>query len=241
MGKRLITQRRGRGTSAYKSYSNRFEGKIGFNNYKKDAVLKGVVEELVHCRGHTAPLMRIVYEDNRECLLPAYNGCFEGAEFELNMKSEKVEVKKGNSYLLKNIPEGLTVYNVEMKQGDGGILSRTSGSSVRVVSHLGKYTKVVLPSKKEKLLKNNCRVILGEVGGKGRTEKPFAKAGVKYFKMKKTNKLYPRVSGGKMSANEHPFGNTRSLFKGGPTIAPKNAPPGRKAGMIRPRSTGCKK
>lgn len=44
-----------------------------------------------------------------------------------------------------------------------------------------------------------------------------------------------------MSTVDHPYGGTRSLRKGRPTISPKNAPPGRKVGMLRPRHTGRNK
>jgi len=59
--------------------------------------------------------------------------------------------------------------------------------------------------------------------------------------MRAKNKYYPIVSGVAMNAVCHPFGGSRSLRKGRPTIAPKNAPPGRMVGMIRPRRTGRKK
>ena len=80
--------------------------------------------------------------------------------------------------------------------------------------------------------------MIGLVAGAGRPEKPFMKAGTKHHKMKARNKLYPIVSGVAMNSLSHPFGGTQSSHKGRPTIAPKNAPPGRKVGKIRPRQTG---
>ena len=77
--------------------------------------------------------------------------------------------------------------------------------------------------------------------GNVRLDKPFLTAGRKFFKMKATNKLWPRSSGAKMNAVDHPFGNKRSSRKSKARVAPKNAPPGRKAGMIRARRTGRKK
>ena len=46
MGKRLIIQRRGRGTPTYKSASHRFRGKIAYRSYdevEKEGSLKGKV------------------------------------------------------------------------------------------------------------------------------------------------------------------------------------------------------
>jgi large subunit ribosomal protein L2 len=59
--------------------------------------------------------------------------------------------------------------------------------------------------------------------------------------MKARNKLYPKVSGISMNAVDHPYGTSRSSKKGHPTIADRNAPPGRKVGKIRPRRTGMKR
>jgi len=59
--------------------------------------------------------------------------------------------------------------------------------------------------------------------------------------MKAKNKLWPSISGTSQNAVDHPFGGSSSHHKGKPTIAPKNAPPGRKVGAIHPRRMGRKK
>ncbi len=243
MGKRIIQQRRGRGTSTYRSHSFRFAGKLSYNTYNKDAVMVGEVLEIIHSKGHSAPLLKVRYQDGKEALIPSFEGAYVGKTIEVNQKndlgSEQVEV--GNSYLLKNIPEGTQIYNIELTPGDSGKLVKSGGSFATVVTHLKGFVKVLLPSKKEKLINEKCRAFVGVIGGSGRVEKPFIKAGLKVMEKAKKNKLYPVVSGTAMSAVDHPFGGTRSLRKGRPTIAPHNAPPGRKVGMLRPKHTGRNK
>jgi len=243
MGKRIIPQRRGRGTSTYRAHSFRFAGKLSYNIYAKGDVVSGEVIDIIHSKGHSAPLMKVKYENGREALVPAFDGAFIGSKIEINHKDsvEKSDLKNGSAYMLKNIPEGTQIYNIEIKPGDSGTLVKAGGSFATVISHNKGMTKVVLPSKKDKLVNSNCRAFIGEIGGAGRLEKPFLKAGNKFFAMKKKNKLYPRTSGVAMSAYDHPHGGTRSLRKGRPTISPKNAPPGRKVGMLRPRHTGRNK
>lgn len=243
MGKRIIPQRRGRGTSTYRAHSFRFAGKSSFNTYNKGEEITGEILDIVHSKGHSAPLMKIRYETGRETLLPAFEGCYIGQKITLDHKDEasNSEVKTGDIKTLKNIPEGTSIYNIELTPGDSGKLVKSGGAFAKVVLQMGKFTKIRLPSKKDKLLNSNCRAIIGEIGGSGRTDKPFLKAGNKFMAMKKKNKLYPRTSGVAMSAYDHPHGGTRSLRKGRPTIAPKNAPPGRKVGMIRPKHTGRNK
>jgi len=43
-----------------------------------------------------------------------------------------------------------------------------------------------------------------------------------------------------MNSVDHPFGGSSSAHKGKPTVAPRNAPAGRKVGKVRPRRTGKK-
>lgn len=243
MGKRIIQQRRGRGTSTYRAHSFRFAGKTSYNTYEKNGVSKGKIIDIVHSKGHSAPLLKVKYESGREALIPSFVGAYIGKDIEVDQRDSvsRTDLKKGNAYLLKNLPEGSSIFNIEITPGDSGKLVKSGGSFATVVSHQKGYTKIMLPSKKEKLLNSNCRAFLGEIGGAGRTEKPFLKAGLKMKYMQKKNKLYPKVSGVAMSAVDHPFGGTRSLRKGRPTIAPHNAPPGRKVGMLRPKHTGRNK
>ena len=243
MGKRIIQQRRGRGTSTYRSHSFRFAGRSAYNAYEKDAQIKGTIVDLVHSRGHSAPLMKVKYENGREALIPAYNGAVVGGEFVINQQLEisSEEIKKGQAYQLKHIPAGTSIYNIELKPGDSGKMVKAGGSYAKVVGQAKNMTRVQLPSKKEKLFHSSCRAIIGEICGGGRLEKPFLKAGLKAMYKAKTNKLFPVVSGVAMSAFDHPHGSTRSLRKGRPTQSPKNAPPGRKVGMLRPKHTGRNK
>jgi len=243
MGKRIIPQRRGRGTSTYRAHSFRFAGKASYNTYNKGEAITGEIIDIIHSKGHSAPLMKVKYENGREALIPAFDGAFIGKKISINQEEsvDKENLEVGNAYLLKNIVEGTSIYNIELKPGDSGKIVKAGGSFAKVISHNKGMTKVVLPSKKEKLVNSNCRAFIGEIGGAGRLEKPFLKAGLKFHAMKKKNKLYPRTSGVAMSAYDHPHGGTRSLRKGRPTISPKNAPPGRKVGMLRPRHTGRNK
>jgi len=243
MGKRIIQQRRGRGTSTYRAHSFRSVGKSSYNTYNKDAVMSGEVIDIIHSRYHSAPLMKVKYEDGNTALVPAFSGAYIGQTIQVNQKEkvEKDDIKVGSAYMLKNIPEGTQIYNIELKPGDSGKIVKAGGSFATVVSHNKGMTKMILPSKKDKLVNSNCRAFVGEIGGAGRLEKPFLKAGTKAMHKAKTNKLYPVVSGVAMSAFDHPHGSTRSLRKGRPTIAPHNAPPGRKVGMLRPKHTGRNK
>lgn len=243
MGKNLIQQKRGKGSSTYRAHGFRFAGKVSYNAYEKNGEISGEIVEIIHSRGHSAPLMKVKYTNGKEALIPAFEGAFVGKKITVDQKEKvaKEDLVVGNAYMLKNIPEGTSIYNIEVMPGDSGKLVKAGGSFATVVIQQKGFTKIMLPSKKEKLVNNSCRAFVGKIGGGGRDEKPFMKAGFKAMWFKKKNRRYPYISGVAQAAVNHPHGGTRSLRKGRPTIAPHNAPPGRKVGMIRPRHTGRNK
>ncbi len=235
MGKRIISQRRGRGTSRYKTPDHRYVAKASHLGLHEGSI-KGEIIDLVHCPAHSSPLMKVAYDNNKTVYSIAPAGVRVGDKIESGSK----EMEKGNTLYLKDVEEGTFIYNIEAQPGDGGRFVRSTGGAARVVAKYENKIFVVMPSKRKKTFYPLCRASIGVVAGAGRKEKPFVKAGNKHHKMKARNKLYPRTEGVKMNAVDHPYGNSRSSNKGHPTIARRHAPPGAKVGKIRPRRTGKK-
>ncbi|MFT4310097.1 MAG: 50S ribosomal protein L2 [Candidatus Woesearchaeota archaeon] len=237
MGKRIITQRRGKGSTTYRAHSFNFKGEAT-HPIMHEQVVEGVVVDLVHCAAHTAPLARVAYEHGDEVLLIAPEGVRIGDALQAGSGAV---VKEGNVLFLQDIPEGTLIYNIEAKPGDGGKFVRASGTYARIVGKTPAGVVLRLPSKKQKVFNGQCRAAIGVVAGGGRTEKPLLKAGVAHYKHKARNHLYPRVSGSAMNAVDHPFGNKRTSRKSKARPISGNAPPGRKVGMVAAKRTGRKK
>ena len=233
MGKNLIQQRRGRGTKTYTSPGFRFKGAV--KHYPIET--SGTVVDLVHCAGHSAPLMAVSYLTGDYGLSFAPEGIKVGDTVTLGGANDG-QLRAGDVLTLAQIPEGTLIHNIELRPGDGGKLVRTSGVFAKIVAKTDTEVRVLLPSRKEKIFSLQCKAAIGSVSGSGRIEKPFLKAGTRFFRMKARNKLYPRVCGISMNAVDHPFGGKCSHIKGRPTQSPRNAPPGRKVGKIAPRRTG---
>ena len=235
MGKRIISQRRGKGSPTYKSPSHRFRTAV--RHMGGSQVLSGKVVDIVNCPGHSSPLAKVKYEngDTNYIIAP------EGMAVNHSVSTGSTNIEKGSCVALRHIPEGTLIYNIENQPGDGGKFVRSSGLAARVIAKFDKQVVVLLPSKKEKMFHPECRANIGMIAGSGRKEKPLVKAGANYFKFRARNKLYPKTSGTSMNAVDHPYGTSRSSKKGRPTIARKNAPPGAKVGKIRPRRTGRKR
>jgi large subunit ribosomal protein L2 len=237
MGKNLIQQARGKGGPRYKAPSFRYKGEAKYAKYDgKD--LTGKIIELVHSQGHNAPLAEIEYENGSKILMQAPEGVKVGDKVEMG---KSVEVKKGNIMPLVSIPEGISIYNLESSPGDGGKFVKSSGGSAKIITKMQDKIVVEMPSAKRREFLPQCMATIGVIAGSGRKEKPFLKAGRRYYAMKAKNKLWPQVSGTSMNSVDHPFGGSSSAVKGGPTQASRNAPPGRKVGKIAPKRTGKKR
>ena len=236
MGKRIIQQARGHGSLTYRVRKQAYRFKIGYPLVT--VVGKGKVVKLIDSAAHTAPLAKILIE-KAVFYVPAFKNMVEGQEIEIG-KAEK----DGDIAKLKNIPTGTKVFNVEARPGDGGKFIRTSGLSAIITKKADDSIAIVMPSKKEIWFNGNCRATIGEIAGAGRKEKPFLKAGNKWYAMKSRNKVWPRTSAVKMNAIDHPFGSGRgkNLTHGRLGKIPRrHAPPGAKVGSIRAKKTGRRK
>lgn len=233
MGKRLLQQRRGKGSPSYRCPSHRYRGKT---SYPKSVPAKGSVVDIVHCPGHDFPLAIVRFNDGKEkVLLPACEGLLVGQEITCGPAAE---AKAGNILPLNSIPEGTTVYNLELMPGDGGRMIHTSGSYGYLISKEQRKAKVRMPSGAFKSFPSACLATVGIVAGGGRTEKPFAKAGKMHYKMHARNIQWPTVSATAKNPVDHPFGGGGHQHIGKSATVSRSTPPGRKVGCIAARRTG---
>jgi large subunit ribosomal protein L2 len=235
MGKTIIQQARGHGSFTYRVRRRAYIYEI---NYPPLATVgKFKIEKLINSPAHTAPLALLII-GGKKYYIPAARGVYVGQEIEIG--PEVTNLQPGNITALKNIPLETQIFNIEIRPGDGGKMTRTSGGSVIVLNKDERNVKLLMPSKKQVDLNPECRVTVGVAAGEGRMLKPIVKAGKKHHMMKARNKLWPRTSAVKFNAVDHPFGSGRGKrIKS--KIAKRNAPPGAKVGHLRPSRTGRKK
>src|SRR3989338_8436325 len=155
MGKNLIQQKRGKGSPTYRAPSFRYKGKEMFPSVRDDR--NGRIEDIIHCQGHSAPLMIIAYP-NEVSLEIAPEGVRVGDEVACGAAAAP---KPGSIMKLEDIPEGTEIYNIEAKPGDGGRFARTSGAAARIISKIKDKVLVKLPSKKEREFSKDCFAAIG--------------------------------------------------------------------------------
>jgi large subunit ribosomal protein L2 len=239
MGKRIIVQRRGKGTSVYKAPSHRYKGEVTHRRYdekEKKGVVKGRITDILHDPGRSTPLVQVEFEDGEKGLMPALEGMKVGDEVACGVEAE---ITRGNTLPLANIPEGTPISNVENLPGDGGKFIRASGSYGLVIAHDVDKAVIQLPSGELKTLDPRCRATIGIIAGGGRVDKPILKAGKMWHVLKPTARYWPKVRKVAMNPVDHPHGGG-SRRPGKPASVSRNAPPGQKVGLIAPRRTGRK-
>ena len=225
MGKRIIPQRRGKGSSTYRSPSHRHKGQP---KYPRGLKGEGKVEDLFHAPGRSAPMVKVKYEDGTKVLAIAPEGIRVGQTVNAGSGSP---IELGNMLPLGEIPEGTLVHNIEARPGDGGKFIKTAGTSGTIVSR-GKDVMVEMPSGDFKPFNLRCRATVGLVAGSGRNEKPFAKAGKTYHSYRSKAKRNFKVKGIAMNPVNHPHGGGNHPHVGTQSSVSKHAPPGRKVGNI---------
>lgn len=235
MGKRIISQSRGKGTPTYRAPSHRYKAQLQHIKTPEDETITGEVVDIIHDPARSAPIAKVRYEDGDERLILVPEGVAVGDEIAAGVSAE---VKPGNTLPLAEIPEGIPICNIEANPGDGGRFARSSGTYGILIAHDVGKTVVQLPSGEVKWLNPKCRATVGVVAGGGRTEKPLVKAGKKYHSLRSRAAKYPRVRGVAMNVVDHPFGGGARQHPGRPKTVGRNAPPGRKVGSIAARRTG---
>lgn len=238
MGKRIIVQRRGRGTQIFRAPTFRRTAPARYPPIASgefSGVLRGVVSEIVHDPGRGTPVALLRFENGERFYVAAPEGLGIGQKI---MRGGVATAEVGNILPIGKISEGTLVCNLELNPGDGGASARSSGTYALVVAHTPRGTEVRLPSGKSIYLKDECRATVGVISGGGRTEKPFLKAGAKRALMRARGRRWPIVEGQKMVAASHPYGGGRHKHAGKPTTVSRTTPPGRKVGMIAARQTG---
>ena len=228
MGKRIISQNRGHGSPVYRAPSHRYVADIRHPSIGEGV---GVVEEIRHDPGRTAPVAKIRLENNKTFYMIAHAGMFVGQKIQIGTN---IPVKPGNIMPLGYIPVGVPIYNIEKIPGDGGKFVRSAGTFATVISH-GEKTTVQLPSGQFVDFDPKCRAVVGIVAGEGRKDKPFLKAGKKFHALRSKAKKWPKVRGVAMNAVDHPHGGGSHQHVGKPSTVSKGAPPGRKVGRIAPK------
>lgn len=125
------------------------------------------------------------------------------------MSGEEADIKPGNTLPLQNIPLGTMIHNVELKIGKGGQLVRSAGASAQLMAKEGAYASIKLPSGEVRLVHQQCRATIGQVGNLDHQNISLGKAGRSRWLGRR-----PHVRGIAMNPVDHPMGGGEGRGKG---------------------------
>jgi large subunit ribosomal protein L2 len=122
----------------------------------------------------------------------------------------EADIAPGNALLLKNIPVGTNVHNVEFQIGRGGQIARTAGSFATLMAKEGAFSLLKMPSGELRKVHINCRATIGQLGNLDHSNIQVGKAGrTRWMGWR------PHVRGTVMNPVDHPLGGGEGKTKGG--------------------------
>jgi large subunit ribosomal protein L2 len=120
------------------------------------------------------------------------------------------DILVGNSLPLSGIPLGTMIHNIELKEGKGGQMARSAGTSAQLMAREGEWATLRLPSGEMRKVHNRCYATIGQVGNLDHENVSIGKAGRKRHMGK-----MPHNRGVSMNPVDHPLGGGEGKTSGG--------------------------
>ena len=169
---------------------------IDFRRNKFDIV--GTVASIEYDPNRSANIALINYSDGEKRYIIAPKGLEVGMKI---VSGEACDIKVGNAMMLKNIPVGTVVHNIELTLGKGAQIARSAGQSAQILGREDKYVLLRLSSGETRKVLGKCMATIGEVGNEDYSLVRLGKAG-----RTRHMGIRPTVRGSVMNPNDHPHG-----------------------------------
>ncbi|MEK7529001.1 MAG: 50S ribosomal protein L2 [Patescibacteria group bacterium] len=163
---------------------------------KKD--IPGLVTAVEYDPNRTCFVMLVHYADGEKRYHICPNGVTVGTTV---LTKDKAKAKPGNRMMLKNIPVGFDIHNLELILERGGQIVRSAGSSAKLISMEGPYAQVQLPSKEVRFVHKECFASIGVVSNPDHFNVKLGKAGRSRWLGHR-----PKVLGKAKNPVDHPHG-----------------------------------
>ncbi len=160
--------------------------------------IEGKVVGIEYDPGRSAYIMLVNYKDGEKRYHLAPTGIKVGDRV---LCADKAKIKEGSRLLIKNIPIGFSIHNIEMHRGKGGQLGRSAGASIKLVSLEGDLAQIQMPSGEIRLVDKECFASIGIVSNIEHSNVKIGKAG-----RKRHMGWRPTVRGSVMNPVDHPHG-----------------------------------
>ena len=136
--------------------------------------VEATVKAIEYDPRRTARLALLEYPDGEKTYILAPSGLQVGAKL---MSGPTAPAELGNSLLLRTVPVGLPIHNIEIIPGRGAQMVRTAGGSATLMSRDEGYAQIRLPSGEIRRVNENCYATIGQVGNAEHENVVLGKAG----------------------------------------------------------------
>lgn len=196
----------GRRTMRYRGGGHKHHYRlIDFKRNKKD--IPSVVKSIEYDPNRSAFIALLAYADGEKRYILAPQGLKVGDKV---ISGDNVHPDTGNALLLKNMPLGTMVHNIEMQPGKGGALARSAGTHAQLNAKEEKYVVLKMPSGELRKVLSTCMATVGTVSNSDHALQSGGKAGRSRWKG-----IRPRVRGVAMNPVDHPMGGGEGRASGG--------------------------
>jgi large subunit ribosomal protein L2 len=179
--------------------------KIDFKRNKKN--IPATVKTIEYDPNRSAFIALLAYADGEKRYIIAPQGLEVGATI---LSGEAVAPEVGNALLLKNMPLGTVVHNIELHPGQGGAMARSAGTYAQLNAKEEKYTVLKMPSGELRRVLGTCMATVGIVSNSDHALESMGKAGRNRWKG-----IRPRNRGVAMNPVDHPMGGGEGRSSGG--------------------------
>jgi len=163
----------------------------------KDGI-PATVKSIEYDPNRSANIALLYYADGAKAYILAPVGLKVGDKV---MSGATADIKAGNALMLKDIPVGTMVHNIEMQPGKGGQIARAAGMSAQIMARDEKYVTLKMPSGEMRYILATCKATIGQVGNVEHEIIRIGKAGkTRYMGIR------PSVRGVVMNPCDHPHG-----------------------------------
>lgn len=168
-------------------------------DFKRDKLdIPARVQTLEYDPGRSAFISLLAYQDGEKRYILAPDGIKVGDKV---ISSERAEIKPGNRMMLKNIPVGTLIHDIELLNGTGGMAARAAGSYAIIQASEGDYVLLKMPSGEMRKVPNKACATVGQVSNIDWMYVRIGKAGrVRHMGIR------PSVRGKAMNPVDHPHG-----------------------------------
>ena len=168
-------------------------------DFKRDKVdMEATVLRLEYDPNRSANIALVQYADGEKRYIIAPVGLAAGDKV---LSSANADIKPGNCLPLSNIPVGTVIHNIEMHPGKGAQLVRAAGTFAQLMAKEGMDAQIRMPSGEVRLVRENCKATIGQVGNTDWANIQIGKAG-----RKRHMGWRPTVRGSVMNPCDHPHG-----------------------------------